>query len=174
MLACTGDPTRSLPIHLVRDGAASRDLWRRDGAIAAATMMGVLPRRWRRFDDGGGVLEHPAYSDAWAAFDLPRPFPSGWQRGLCGGWSCHVNQGAYGHVAKKATWLYAYGADLPDLLWGAEPDRDSRALVSWCGNRTKAHDARPRVGRKAASATPEAFRHVLISVARSCAGQITD
>jgi hypothetical protein len=86
-------------------------------------LAGLVEARWghRRGDDGGcfasalasvrrwgGVLEHPAYSDAWDAYDLPNPLPGGgWQRGICGGWSCHVEQGRYGHPAKKATWLYA-------------------------------------------------------------------
>ena len=86
---------------------------------------------------------------------------------MCGGWVCHVEQGRYGHPAKKATWLYAYGCDLPSLRWGADADTQSEALVSWCGNRTKAFDARPRVGKKAASATPEAFRDTLLAMARS-------
>jgi hypothetical protein len=120
----------------------------------------------RRF---GGVLEHPAYSDAWAAFDLPRPpTGGGWVRGICGGWSCYVEQGRYGHPAKKATWLYAFGVPtLPDLAWGLLPDRESKALVSWCGNHTKAGDKRQRVGKKVASSTPPAFRDLLLQIARS-------
>ena len=146
-------------------------------------LAGLVEARWghKRGEDGGcfasaldsvrrygGVLEHPAYSDAWAAFGLPRPAKEGgWQRGLCGGWSCHVEQGRYGHPAKKATWLYAYGTDLPDLRWGSDPDQKSKAMVSWCGNHTKTHDKRPRVGKKAASATPVEFRDILIEMARS-------
>lgn len=147
-------------------------------------LAGLVEARWghKRGDDGGcfasaldsvrrwgGVLEHPAYSDAWAAFDLPRPSRSGgWQRGMCGGWSCHVEQGRYGHPAKKATWLYAYGVDLPDLRWGSELVTESRALVSWCGNRVSAGmEGRPRVGKRAASHTPEAFRDVLLEMART-------
>ena len=122
----------------------------------------------RRF---GGVLEHPAYSDAWAAFDLPTPNPGGgWQRGLCGGWSCHVEQSRYGHVAKKATWLYAYGTDLPALRWGSSSDGESQALVSWCGNHVSSGETRPRVGKKAAAATPPEFRDVLLAMARSAHG----
>lgn len=146
-------------------------------------LAGLVEARWghKRGDDGdcfksaldsvrrwGGVLEHPAYSDAWAAFDLPRPSRSGgWQRGMCGGWSCHVEQGRYGHPAKKATWLYAYGTKLPDLLWGPDPDQQSTALVSWCGNRVASGESRPRVGKRAASHTPEPFRDVLLETART-------
>jgi hypothetical protein len=147
-------------------------------------LAGLVEARWghKRGDDGGcfehalscvrrfgGVLEHPAYSDAWSRFDLPRPSRSGgWQRGICGGWSCHVEQGRYGHPAKKATWLYAYGVDLPELRWGSEPDNASKALVSWCGNRVSAGmEGRPRVGKRAASVTPPAFLDVLVAMARS-------
>lgn len=146
-------------------------------------LAGLVEARWghKRGDDGGtfahalrcvrqygGVLEHPAYSDAWAAFDLPRPVRSGgWTRGLCGGWSAHVEQGRYGHAAKKATWLYAYGVDLPELRWGATPDGAALALVSWCGNRVKSGEARPRLGKKQASRTPIEFRDMLLKMARS-------
>ncbi|HEY1956721.1 MAG TPA: hypothetical protein VGH28_13970 [Polyangiaceae bacterium] len=89
-------------------------------------------------------------------------------RGICGGWSCHVEQGRYGHVAKKATWLYAFGvSELPSLRWGHVADQKSTALVSWCGNHVKSNETRPRVGKAAAAATPIVFRDVLISIARS-------
>lgn len=116
----------------------------------------------------GGVLEHPAYSDAWHTYGLPAPpKDGGWVRGLCGGWSCHVEQGRYGHPAKKATWLYAFGVELPRLRWGYANDSGSKALVSWCGNHTNAHDKRPRVGKRVASQTPAEFRDLLIEMARS-------
>ena len=147
-------------------------------------LAGLVEARWghRRGEDGGcfaaaiaavrdhgGVLEHPAYSSAWPAHGLNRP-PTGHEwitAGLGGGWTCYVEQGLYGHVAKKATWLFAFGVELPDLRWGHVPDQESRALVSWCGNRTKAGDKRPRVGKAAASRTPPEFRDVLIAMARS-------
>lgn len=129
-----------------------------DGGCFAAALAAV--RRW------AGVLEHPAYSDAWAAFDLPRPSRGGgWTQGACGGWACHVEQGRYGHPAKKATWLYAFGVELPEMRWGFEADSASKAWVSWCGNNTRGAGPRPRVGKREASKTPEAFRDVLISIA---------
>lgn len=146
-------------------------------------LAGLVQARWghKRGEDGGcfkaalasvrqwgGVLEHPAHSDAWAAFGLPVPPRSGgWVRGFCGGWVCHVEQGKYGHVAKKATWLYAFNCDLPTLKWGPSPDGSSTALVSWCGNKTRAVEKRPRVGKKQASKSPVAFRDLLIAMARS-------
>jgi hypothetical protein len=131
-----------------------------DGGTFAAALAAV-----RRY---GGVLEHPAYSDAWLTFDLPPPsIGGGWQAGICGGWSAHVEQSRYGHPAKKATWLYAYGVDPSPLRWGAMPDVASTALVSWCGNHTSKFDRRPRVGKAAAARSPEPFRDLLLDMARS-------
>lgn len=131
-----------------------------DGGCFAAALAAV--RRW------GGVLEHPAHSDAWIRFGLPVPKRGGgWHKGFCGGWSCYVEQCRYGHAAKKATWLYAFGVDLPQLRWGATADASSLAMVSWCGNHTKSLPSRQRVGKKAAAATPPEFRDVLIEIARS-------
>ena len=131
-----------------------------DGECFAAALASV--RQW------GGVLEHPAYSDAWGTFDLPVPMRGGgWSRGMCGGWSAHVEQGRYGHAAKKATWLYAFGCELPALRWGSDLNTKSKALVSWCGNHVKSGEDRPRVGKAAASKTPVEFREVLIAMARS-------
>lgn len=35
-----------------------------------------------------------------------------------GGHTCCVEQGHYGHRARKATWLYAVNTALPELIWG--------------------------------------------------------
>jgi hypothetical protein len=149
-------------------------------------LAGLVEARWghkRGQDDGcfaaalaavrtcGGVLEHPAYSDAWAAFDINRPpTGGGWVNAdMDGGWTCYVEQGRYGHPAKKATWLYVHGArSLPSLLWGHMPDNQSSALVSWCGNRVRSGERRPRVGKAAASRSPKPFRDLLLELARGC------
>lgn len=145
-------------------------------------LAGLVEARWghKRGDDGGcfkaaleavkrwgGVLEHPAFSDAWPAFDLPQPVHGGWQRGLCGGWAAHVEQGRYGHPAKKATWLYAMRCALPSLDWRTVADQESEALVSWCGNRVASGERRPRVGKRVAAATPPSFAAILVGMARS-------
>jgi hypothetical protein len=112
----------------------------------------------------GGVLEHPAFTIAWATFGLNNPPRSGWARAGIGdaGWVCHVEQGLYGHRARKATWLYAIGVELPAMRWGrAEP----KATVSFCRNHGGGD--LPRLSKREASATPRAFAEVLISTART-------
>jgi hypothetical protein len=145
-------------------------------------LAGLVEARWghKRGDDGGcfasalkfvrqfgGVLEHPAYSDAWKKFNLPVPASEGWTRDFCGGWSARIEQVKYGHVAKKATWLYAFGVELPSLRWGKTADRESAAVVSWCRNHTNKFDVRQRIGKKKAAATPPDFAEVLIAMAES-------
>jgi hypothetical protein len=73
----------------------------------------------------GGVVEHPHASSAWSWFGLTTPpRTGGWVRAdEFGGWTCYVEQGAYGHEALKPTWLYAAKVDLPELIWSAgDPD----------------------------------------------------
>lgn len=132
-----------------------------DGGCFAAALEAV--RLW------GGVLEHPAFSSAWPAFGLPRPHSRGfWSRTFCGGWVASVDQGHYGHQARKSTWLYAHGieeATLPQLRKGTAR---GRALVSWCRNRAGLErDTRPRVGKMQAAKTPLEFRDLLLEIARS-------
>lgn len=144
-------------------------------------LAGLVEARWghKRGEDGGmfahalatvrrcgGVLEHPAYSDAWKAFNIARPpRAGGWVPAGDGiGWTCHVEQGLYGHPARKATWLYAVRTELLALRWGSQK---GSALVSWCGNRVSRDDHRPRLSKREASATPPAFKEVLIALAQS-------
>lgn len=140
-----------------------------DGGCFAAALASV--RKW------GGVLEHPADSAAWAAFRLVSPYRgSEWIRAdwIDGGqgWTCHVEQGWYGHIARKETWLYAVAPVLPDLKWG----RGEQRLPQWAVERHGYEYAR-RCGVMAAiggkdrdrirAATPLPFRDLLISIAQS-------
>ena len=108
-----------------------------------------------------GVLEHPAFSYAWPAFGLPRPPRAGWIKSICGGWVCQVSQGAYGHRARKLTWLYYFGYSMPpETLWDVpEPS----AQVSNCANH--GNSPLPRLSKKEASRTPIPFRDLLLSIA---------
>jgi hypothetical protein len=131
-----------------------------DGGCFDAALAAV--RRW------GGVLEHPAESNAWEHFGLLPPRVRGgwsvadWQ----GGWTCTVDQGLYGHRASKATWLYACGVELPALDWGKAGKRlkiaagDDRARLIKTG-------VCQRLSRRQRAATPEPFRDLLLSIART-------
>lgn len=125
----------------------------------------------------GGVLEHPADSRAWAAFDLAAPDRTGgwikadWMSGF-DGWTCYVEQGFYGHASRKPTWLYAHGVELPSLDWGKGKQR----IPQWMIERYGYEKAR-RIGvvamiggkdkTRIRNTTPEPFRDLLLSIARS-------
>lgn len=135
-----------------------------DGGCFAAALAAV--RQW------GGVLEHPADSRAWQAHGLAAPpRTGGWHSaGFLGGWTCYVEQGFYGHPARKATWLYACGVDLPSLRWGIGEQRldlkmverhgyeyaRRKGLVSMIGGKRK---------KQIRNATPVEFRDVLLQIA---------
>jgi hypothetical protein len=125
-----------------------------DGGCFEAALKAV--RTW------GGVLEHPEGSGAWRHFKLlPPPRHGGWvPAGDFNGWTCCIEQGHYGHRARKASWLYAAKVSLPDLRWGpcikALPDGRSR--------RTGIVQA---LSKKQRAATPIEFRDLLLSIARS-------
>lgn len=123
-----------------------------DGGCFASALSSV--RRW------GGVLEHPAFSRAWPAHDLPLPpRDGGWLEVPGGGWACEVWQSAYGHKARKRTWLFCAGVEQPpELDWRRKA---GTRQVGWFDVR----DKKP-LGKKAASATPPKFRDALLAIAR--------
>lgn len=135
-----------------------------DGGCFAAALAAV--RRW------GGVLEHPAYSRAWHAFGLVWPPSGGWGSAGLGdaGWVCQVEQAHYGHMARKATWLYAAGVELPSLIWGAAPQRlPQRAVEKYGYAYARRAGVMSYIGgadkSKIRAATPPAFRDRLLSIA---------
>lgn len=145
-------------------------------------LAGLVEARWghKRGEDGGcfasalsavrtwgGVLEHPAFSKAWPAFDLPTPPAAGWVRGLCGGWSCQVDQSQYGHRARKATWLYAFGIEPPPLRWGRKNGTHWVGYMRRRGDGTPCIGPRMRLSKHEAARTPIAFRDLLLEIARS-------
>ena len=89
-----------------------------------------------------------------------------------GGWTCCVEQGRYGHYARKPTLLYAVNCELPELDWGESEAQfpqwaiDKHGLdyckrageLAFKGGGT---DSAPRIG------TPEPFREILIKMAES-------
>lgn len=122
----------------------------------------------------GGVLEHPWQSAAWSHFGLNTPPRSGgWiMADFEGGWTCCVEQGRYGHYARKPTMLYAFGTSLPSLRWGyryaaldpgviARMGIDRARRLGEVGARGGGQNSTPRIH------TPPEFRELLIDMARS-------
>jgi hypothetical protein len=104
----------------------------------------------------GGVLEHPAFSNAWAKFSLPRP-GLGWSQHGAKEWVCEVWQSAYGHPARKRTWLFYCGTRAPsEGRWGRTPGTHQIG---------KFDRVKPTVSGRAASLTPIDFAVWLVSLA---------
>ncbi len=145
-------------------------------------------RRFELGDDGGcfeaalkavrqfgGVLEHPEGSHAWKKVGIAKPPKSGgWVKADDrGGWTCCVEQGNYGHAARKATWLYAIYVDTPELKWG--PATGKMRIDDGFRSKEAAKAARSdpnyvpvkRLSVKERIHTPNEFRDLLISIARS-------
>ena len=151
------------PLWIKRTG--ERKIKGDDGGCFAAALASV--RKW------GGVLEHPWGSHAWPHFGLAvPPRAGGWIIADDYGWTCCVEQGRYGHYARKPTLLYAVGCRLPELRWGKSeasfpPEAIAKHGLAYCkragelafkgGGKDNTH----RIG------TPPAFRDILITMAKS-------
>jgi hypothetical protein len=141
------------------------------------------PHQFKLGDDGGcfeaayhavhnyrGVIEHPADSHAWKHFGIKAPERGkGWTfSGL--GDTCYVEQGHYGHMSRKPTWLYAFGLErLPDLNWTRGEQRlHPIALAKYGYEKARRIGMTAMVGgkdkTKIRNATPIAFRDLLISM----------
>ena len=135
-------------------GSGGESTHRNDGGCFRAALDAV--RRW------GGAST--AGSRAWAWHHIDRPEPSGgWTAAdFCGGWTCMVDQGHYGHRAAKPSMLYAVAANLPSLRWGrsSPPPVSRRAKERGEGNCMY-------LSRRQRAATPEPFRDLLLDMARS-------
>lgn len=131
----------------------------------------------------GGVIEHPWGSHAWPHFGLNVPCRAGGWRaadyigGGRYGWTCCVEQGRYGHHARKPTLLYAVDTDRPELMWGKSEMKLDPVVVERIGlekakrrgevaSKGGGTDSAPRIG------TPEPFRDLLLSIARSARKEI--
>lgn len=153
------------PLTVKRTG--ERKILGDDGGCFKSALASV-----RRF---GGVLEHPEGSHAYAHFNIEQPpREGGWiVADKHGGFACCVEQGRYGHYARKATWLYTYGCRvLPELDWGKSEAKLDPAIVERMGlaRAKRLGEVGARGGGKDSSpriATPEPFRDLLIEMART-------
>lgn len=126
-----------------------------DGGCFAAALEAV--RAW------GGVLEHPVDSSAWAAHGLLAPLRSGgWSVAGDGlGWTCCVEQGHYGHCARKPSWLYAVGVELASMPWGRSAPNRPREVSQ------RSSSIIERLSHRQREATPLPFAQLLVSMART-------
>jgi hypothetical protein len=137
-----------------------------DGGCFEAALSAV--RTW------GGVLEHPCDSHAWRHFGLtpPKRF-NGWEPAGDGiGWTCYVEQGHYGHMSRKPTWLYAVRAARVELDWSKGRQRlHPTALERYGYEKARRIGMTAMVGGKhkteIRNATPPEFRDVLLAIART-------
>lgn len=137
-----------------------------DGGCFAAALEAV--KKW------GGILEHPAHTHAWKAFDLIHPEFGRWKQDLWGPWVTEVAQGAYGHRARKLTWLLYVGPKPPPLNWdpcaGRERlDEGFHSKAERDAARAAGIPPRKRLSRVENLRTPLPFRDLLLSIARSAA-----
>lgn len=124
----------------------------------------------------GGVIEHPWGSHAWAHFGLAKPSrKGGWIKAdKHGGFTCCVEQGRYGHYARKPTLLLVYGVaekDLPELDWGHGPHRIPQWAIDkygleYCKKAGEMAFKGGGVDSSPRNATPIQFRDLLISMAK--------
>jgi hypothetical protein len=119
----------------------------------------------------GGVLEHPEGSHAWRKFGLMvPPKTGGWLRTPIG-WTCCVEQGHYGHRARKATWLYAVVPNPPELIWGpsngVRMDDGFHSAAARKAAKAAGWVAGERLSAKERVDTPVPFRDLLLTIARS-------
>lgn len=145
----------------------------------------------------GGVIEHPADSHAWKYFKMTPPTRfAGWCKteaprrsvwddaaanvlhpGRLPGewWTCYVEQGHYGHMSRKPTWLLTQGitlSQLPTLNWSRGEQRlHPVALARYGYEKARRIGMQAMVGgkdkTKIRNATPVEFRDVLLSIASS-------
>lgn len=106
----------------------------------------------------GGLLEQPAFSTAFRKHGIPDPKTGfGWQRVIDGGYVCYVEQGRYGHRARKGTWLYAFGVD---------PVRFERRIDTSVirGKWNQKNAGKLHLKKRESLHTPIQFRDLLISI----------
>lgn len=130
-----------------------------DCALAAVAAV----REW------GGALEHPARSLLWQHCRLPEP---GGFADEHGGLTVEVDQCAWGHVARKTSWLYIVGVERATVIAGTRTGGTPTHWISGGRTTTSRNGAAVPSGIKVCSAqqrrrTPPAFAAWLVGLARA-------
>ncbi|MCX8016253.1 MAG: hypothetical protein N2692_03100 [Patescibacteria group bacterium] len=121
----------------------------------------------------GGVIEHPAHSRAWDAFNITKPkrysawIPAGLFHPNC--WTCYVEQGHYGHFTRKPTWLFYHSpqGNRPPTLIHTQSNETTYIILKSGRKQSKFELA----SKKQRSATPRPFAELLIQIAQHAVTQ---
>ena len=133
-------------------GPWGRFWWNYKGGEGAKECGPIAVEQVRAF---GGVLEHPSQSGLWKFCDLPMPGESDLYQGT----TIEVQQCDWGHKARKRTWLYVVGCDIPPLPKAATP---THVMVRLLRN----GNDWPEVPKAERHLTPIRFADWLIRLAR--------
>ena len=101
----------------------------------------------------GGVLEHPAQSQLWAACGLPLPG----ETDSLGGYTIAVDQVEWGHCARKTTWIYLCGVPREAIASAPFPGRAPTHWVSGFRSSDKRRTY-PEHYKKSGCAVPEGIK----------------
>lgn len=118
----------------------------------------------------GGVIEHPEASHAWSYYGLNKPpRKGGWIKAdNYGGLTCCVEQGNYGHRARKATWLYINKIEPIELKWGKAEGNFNLLDEGFHSKEERARKIKTgicqRLSRNQRATTPEPFRDLLLKM----------
>ena len=118
----------------------------------------------------GGVIEHPYSSRAFQCFYALKPTKNeAWfECDDFNGYACYVDQGNYGHLARKPTILYVNKGNRPKL---DHTTTSNIPLTVKSKNRKNCKTSRAFVDYlpvRHRNPTPVVFRDILIQIARSC------
>lgn len=128
---------------------------------------GCFASAFRHVNRYGGVIEHPADTKAFAAHRIraPLPLPTWSPAGVLlphrRTWVTWVDQGRYGHEARKPTWLYVVlpvGVEPPMLDWNVANPHPR-------GGTSPRRGIIERMSHRQRAVTPHTFAMLLVSIA---------
>lgn len=98
--------------------------------------------------------------------ESPPPPKVGWLQIGYQEWTCQVEQGHYGHPARKSTWLLFVGPKPPELIWGpAEQRLPAKRLAERGYESARRCGVVANMSSRQRQRTPHEFRDLLLALA---------